>query len=214
MSFLSFSNCREKNNAKIAGGAQCAHEKLGRPPEKKTKQGDAACVRSCGSRHRACTTAKKTPPPWEPGRFQARPSRGSNPSFDRRQFLGEKNMFWEGPKTTVSPRVPAAHFSRGSPPPLARKFLRRLLRRLGGFCEGFSEGRRARSCPKLLRRQEGSRGRAEASEKASQKAGRLPRGAAGSHSVALDFLTPRARRETIVSLLAPAPRSAGEKHGS
>ena len=143
---MSFSNCREKNNAKIAGGAQCAHEKLGRPPEKKTKQGGAARVRSCGSRHRACTTAKKTPPPWEPGRFQARPSRGSNPSFDRRQFLEEKNMFWEGPKTTVSPRVPAAHFSRGSPPPLARKFLRRLLRRLGGFCEGFSEGRRARSC--------------------------------------------------------------------
>ena len=149
----------KRTTQKSQGGRSARMKNSGVHPKKKTKQGDAACVRSCGSRHRACTTAKKTPPPWEPGRFQARPSRGSNPSFDRRQFLGEKNMFWEGPKTTVSPRVPAAHFSRGSPPPLARKFLRRLLRRLGGFCEGFSEGRRARSCPKLLRRQEGSRPR-------------------------------------------------------
>ena len=203
----------KRTTQKSQGGRSARMKNSGVHPRNKNKAG-GRCVRAMVRDTARAPRQKKTPPPWEPGRFQARPSRGSNPSFDRRQFLGEKNMFWEGPKTTVSPRVPAAHFSRGSPPPLARKLLRRLLRRLGGFCEGFSEGRRARSCPKLLRRQEGSRGRAEASEKASQKAGRLPRGAAGSHSVALDFLTPRARRETIVSLLAPAPRSAGEKHGS
>ena len=138
-----FSAIAEKNNTKIAGGAQCAHEKLGRPPEeKKTKQGDAVCVLWVAT-PRVHHRKKK---PWGPGRFQARPSRGSNPSFDRRQFLDKKCFGRARGKTTVSPRVPAAHFSRGSPPPLARKFLRRLLRRLGGFCEGFSEGRRARSC--------------------------------------------------------------------
>ena len=152
----------EKRTTQKSQGGRSARMKNSGVHPKKTKQGDAACVRSCGSRHRACTTAKKTPPPWEPGRFQARPSRGSNPSFDRRQFLGKKKHVLGGPEDYREP--PCA---RGA-------LLTRIAPSSGSEVSEKASEKARRLLRRLLRRQEGS----ELSE-ASQKAGGLPREGGG-----------------------------------
>ena len=161
MSFLSFSNCREKNNAKIAGGRSARMKNSGVHPRNKNKAG-GRCVRAMVRDTARAPRQKKTPPPWEPGRFQARPSRGSNPSFDRRQFLGKKKHVLGGPEDYREP--PCA---RGA-------LLTRIAPSSGSEVFEKASEKARRLLRRLLRRQEGS----ELSE-ASQKAGGLPREGGG-----------------------------------
>ena len=59
-----FSAIAEKNNTKIAGGAQCAHEKLGRPPEEKKNEAGGRCVRAVGRDTARAPQKKKTLGAW------------------------------------------------------------------------------------------------------------------------------------------------------